>query len=98
MSHRPLNISSRQALTGAMAGRWVNLCGWLISVQLTQEFDTLKWGLTKSGSYFVTSMYLDYMDDHTKFLRKYIWKIKVPIKIIILCGSYIIRFYLQRIV
>jgi hypothetical protein len=26
-------------------------------------------------------MYLDYMDDNTRFLREYIWKIKVPLKI-----------------
>jgi hypothetical protein len=31
-------------------------------------------------SVFVKFMYLDYMDDHTKFLRKYIWKIKVSLK------------------
>ena len=26
-------------------------------------------------------MYLDYLSGHTKFLKKYIWKIKVPLKI-----------------
>jgi hypothetical protein len=26
-------------------------------------------------------MYIDYMDDHTKYLHKYLWKIKVPLKI-----------------
>jgi hypothetical protein len=37
----------------------------------------------------VNSLYLDFMDDHTKFLWKYLWKIKVPLKIRILCGFYI---------
>jgi hypothetical protein len=81
MSQRPLNISFRQALTGSRAGRWVHLCGRLICVHLTQEADSFKWDLTKSGFYSVKSMYLDYMDDHTKFLRKFVWKIKVPLKI-----------------
>jgi hypothetical protein len=26
-------------------------------------------------------MYIDYMDDHTKYLQKHLWKIKVPLKI-----------------
>jgi hypothetical protein len=26
-------------------------------------------------------MYLDYMNGHTKYLKKYIWKMKVPLKI-----------------
>jgi hypothetical protein len=26
-------------------------------------------------------MYLDYMNDHTKFLQKYLWKLKIPLKI-----------------
>jgi hypothetical protein len=52
-----------------------------MDVQLTTNNDVLKWGLTKSGQYMVKSMYLDYMDDHTKYLHKYLWKIKVPLKI-----------------
>jgi hypothetical protein len=53
----------------------------LMDVQLTTNNDVFKWGLTKSGQYTVKSMYLDYMDDHTNYLHKYLWKIKVPLKI-----------------
>jgi hypothetical protein len=38
-------------------------------------------GLTTSGTFTVKSMYLDLLDDDTKFLKKYIWKRKVPLKI-----------------
>jgi hypothetical protein len=38
-------------------------------------------GLTKSGLFSIKSMYIDYMDDHTKYLHKYLWKIKVLLKI-----------------
>jgi hypothetical protein len=83
MTQRPLNIGFRQALTGARVGRWLHLCGPLIGVQLIENSDTFKWGLTKFGLFLVNSMYLGYMDDHTKFLKNNIWKIKVPLKIII---------------
>jgi hypothetical protein len=81
MSQTPLNIGFRQALTGTRANRWLHLCTRLLDVQLTSQPDVFKWGLTKSGLYSVKSMYIDYMDDHTKYLHKYLWKIKVPLKI-----------------
>jgi hypothetical protein len=40
----------------------------------------------------VKSMYLDLLDGHTVFLKKYIWKMKVPLKIrifmwfVLICG------------
>jgi hypothetical protein len=35
------------------------------------------------------SMYADYMNEHTVFIRKYLWKIKVPLKIrIFMCFIY----------
>jgi hypothetical protein len=37
--------------------------------------------LTTSGVFSVKSMYLDFMNDNVRFLCKYIWKIKVPLKI-----------------
>jgi hypothetical protein len=43
----------------------------------------LNGGLQNLGCFrfLVKSMYIDYMDDHTKYLHKYLWKIKVPLKI-----------------
>jgi hypothetical protein len=81
LSQTPLNIGFRHALSGNCANRWIHLCSRLMDVQLTTNNDVFKWGLTKSGQYTVKSMYLDYMDDHTKYLHKYLWKIKVPLKI-----------------
>jgi hypothetical protein len=52
-----------------------------MDIQLTTQPDVFKWGLAKSGLFLVKSMYLDYMDDHTKYHHKYLWKIRVPIKI-----------------
>jgi hypothetical protein len=50
-------------------------------IQLNDEKDTFVWGLTTSGAFTVKSMYLDMLDDDTKYLKKYIWKMKVPLKI-----------------
>jgi hypothetical protein len=33
--------------------------------------------------FFVKSLYVDLMNDHTIFLKKYIWLLKVPLKILI---------------
>jgi hypothetical protein len=41
--------------------------------------------------FLVKSMYDDIISGHVVFLKKYRWKIKVPLKIRILCGSFIER-------
>ena len=50
-------------------------------MQLTNEPDKFSWALTNSGIFTVISLYLDFMSGHTIFLRQYIWKMKVPLKI-----------------
>jgi hypothetical protein len=59
----------------------LHLVRQLINVELTNEKDTFTWNLTTSGTFTVKSMYLDLINDDTKYLKKYIWKIKVPLKI-----------------
>jgi hypothetical protein len=81
MAQVPLNIGFRQALSGTRADRWIHLVQRLMNVYLTTQPDTFTWKLTTSGSFTVKSLYLDYMNDHTRFVRKYLWKIKVPLKI-----------------
>ena len=77
----PPNISFRRALTGDRWDKWLHLVNRLMVIQLTADPDTFSWGLTTSGKFTVKSMYLDYLSDHTRFLRKHIWKMKVPLKI-----------------
>jgi hypothetical protein len=78
--------------------RLIHLCTRLMNIHLNNQLDNFVLKLTKSRAFTVKSSYLDYMNDHTKFLHKYIWKMKVPLKIGILCGSYIVKFYLRRII
>jgi hypothetical protein len=53
----------------------------LLQVHLNDEKDMFVWGLTSSGIFSIKLMYLDLLDDDTKYLKKYIWKMKVPLKI-----------------
>jgi hypothetical protein len=55
-----------------------------MDVQLTTQPDVFKWGPTKLDLFSVKTMHIDYMDDHTKHLHKYHWKIKFPPKIRVL--------------
>jgi hypothetical protein len=48
-------------------------------VNLTETPDVFLWKLNTSGIFSVKSMYADFLNGHTVFLRKYIWKIKVPL-------------------
>ena len=50
-------------------------------IQLSQDDDSFTWKLTESGLFSVKSMYADLMNGHTRFLHKYLWKLKVPLKI-----------------
>jgi hypothetical protein len=38
-------------------------------------------GPSDLGVFSVKSLYLDLMNEHTPFLRKYLWKLKIPLKI-----------------
>jgi hypothetical protein len=80
LSQVPLNKGFRQALTGHRDQRWLHLCSRLIQVWLTTQLDAFVWKLTISDIFTVKSLYLDYMNDHTQFLGKYIWKMKIPLK------------------
>jgi hypothetical protein len=78
----PINISFRRALSGNKWNSWLRLCQRLMMVHLTNETDRFVWGLTANGLFTVKSMYEDLMNGHTPYLRKYLWKVKVPLKII----------------
>jgi hypothetical protein len=81
LSNNPLNIEFRRSLNGNRWAVWLQLVQRLMGVTLTEEPDAFVWKLTTSGIFSVKSLYAHLMNGHTVFLRKYIWKIKVPLKI-----------------
>lgn len=87
LTQSPLNITFRRMLIGNKWNSWLQLCRRLMLVQLSEEDDRFVWNLTTNGLFTVKSMYEDLMCDHTPFLRKYLWKVKISLKIKFLCGS-----------
>jgi hypothetical protein len=87
LAHVPLNIGFRRVLSGNKWTTWLHLCQRLMMVNLNNEPDCFMWKLTTNGLFTVKSMYEDLMNDHTTYLRKYLWKMKIPLKIKFLCGS-----------
>ena len=53
----------------------------LMDITLTDTPDIFHWNLTPNGTFTVKSMYEDLMNGHTRFLQKYLWKLKIPLKI-----------------
>jgi hypothetical protein len=80
----PLNIRLCRTLTESRWSLWLKLVQRLMSVQLNNAKGVFVWGLTTYGAFTVKSMYLDLLDDNIKYLKKYIWKMKVPLKIKVL--------------
>jgi hypothetical protein len=81
LNNNPLHITFRRVLRGERWEAWLHLVSQIMNVQLSDEPDKFIWNLTTSGKFSVKSLYADYMNGHTVFLRKYIWKLKVPLKI-----------------
>jgi hypothetical protein len=81
LSSRPLNIRFRRSLTGNKWYRWLHLVSRIMDITLTEVEDFFVWDLTSTGVYSVKSFYLNHMNSDIQFLHKYIWKLKVPLKI-----------------
>ena len=77
----PMNISFRRTLTGNKWEMWSHLVLRLLDISLTDVPDSFHWKLTKDGVFSVKSMYEDLMNGHTRFLKTYLWKLKIPLKI-----------------
>jgi hypothetical protein len=81
MDSTALNIGFRRTLSGNKWDKWIHLLWRLILVQLTDVDDVFRWKLTTSVYFSVKSMYHDLLNDQPVYLRKYIWNMKVPLKI-----------------
>ena len=77
----PINLPSRRILIGNLRDAWLHLVERLMRINLLDQPDRFKWSLTASGEFSVRSYYLDLLNGHTVYLRKYLWKLKIPPKI-----------------
>jgi hypothetical protein len=96
LNHNPLNISFRRSLSDNRWFQRLHLIQRLTNAQLNNKKDKFVWEPTTSSQFTVKSMYLDLLNDNTKYLRNYIWKMKVPLKVKFLCGSWIRKWFWQK--
>ena len=52
-----------------------------MQVYMSDDPDCYKCKSTASKKFTIKSLYADFMNVHTVFLRKYLWKLKIPLKI-----------------
>lgn len=60
---------------------WLHLVQRLMDINLTQDLDVFKWNLHTSGLFSVMSMYAYMINDNQHLRQRYIWKLKIPLKI-----------------
>jgi hypothetical protein len=84
LSRFPINIAFQRNLTSLRWGRWLHLLSCIIDINLTVEKRHLSMEMSTSRKIIIKSMYLDLLSG-TIYVRKYMWKIKVSLKMIILC-------------
>jgi len=80
LSSSPLNISFRRGLVGNKLVEWHGLVASLIHVNLEEGTDIFMWGLHKTGSFTVRSMYKALVSNGIKVSQE-IWRLKIPLKI-----------------
>jgi hypothetical protein len=77
----PLNITFRRALVGDKLLKWNELVARIAFVQLDDRQDSIKWSLSKQGSFNVQSMYKNLVNQIHLSSNKELWKLKLPLKI-----------------
>jgi hypothetical protein len=93
----PLNIGFRRvSIVQNKWDRWVQLVLRLMTVQLTDNEDVFRWSLTTLESFTVKLIYLDFLNSLIVYLKKYIWKIKVSLKIRIFMWLLLIEVILTK--
>jgi hypothetical protein len=72
MHATPLNIGFRRALSDNTWDRWVRLVVPLMRFHLSENDDVFHRNLTSSAQFLVKYMYLDLLNSHTGYFKKYI--------------------------
>jgi hypothetical protein len=80
LSSASLKISFQCALTRDKWDASIHLVQRLMSISLTNEPNMSQCKLHVSGKFSVKSMYSDLMNSNSIFGKKFIWKLKIPIK------------------
>ena len=74
------SLRFRRAMVGVLGEQWSQLQQLLAGIVLTEEEDRLVWKLTDSGIFSVKSFYLA-LQIHRLVPYRFLWKIKIPLKV-----------------
>jgi hypothetical protein len=85
-----VNIKFRGTLTSNKWVAWLDLVDNLRRVYVAEKSDIFWVKINSIGFIPVKSIYANLVNEHTTFLRKYIWKLNIPIK------TKILLFFLYR--
>jgi hypothetical protein len=88
MNDEHYNISSRRALVDDKLREWLEMIGKINNVTLDQGMDMFRWDLNTTRTFSVRSVYLHLLNQHAPFRHKFIWKLKIPLKIKIFFDTY----------
>jgi hypothetical protein len=72
------SVRFRRNIWGETASMWVKVIQLCENVILSQEEDSVRWVLTKSGVFSVQSMYLVLKLSQVKWPHRKLWFIRVP--------------------
>ena len=81
MNRAPLNISFKRTLVEDKMTAWNNLVAKISAYQLSDGRDIFTWDLHRHDNFTVRSMYQYLMNQETPFVNKFLWKLKIPLKI-----------------
>jgi len=81
MNRAPLNISFKRTLVEDKMTAWNNLVAKISAYQLSDGRDIFTWDLHRHGNFTVRSMYQYLMNQETPFVNKFLWNLKIPLKI-----------------
>lgn len=81
LSYDPSNLSFRRFLVGDKLEAWQSLLAKITEVDLNEEPDLFRWALHQSGQFSVQSMYRVVLDSNIIDNNRYLWRLKVPLKI-----------------
>lgn len=74
-------MSFRRSLVGQNLICWNNLVTKLANLYLNDQQDVIRWSLTASGQFTVRSMYNAMINSDIMPQNRFLWKLKVPLKI-----------------
>jgi hypothetical protein len=81
LSTVPYHISFRRALVGHNLHSWNSLVLRMANIHLNDQHDVLRWSLTRRGEFSVRSMYNAILNSNIMPHSRFIWEIKLPLKV-----------------